>query len=354
MGIDYLIWFFLSIALILHILVGVYAYKVMKIADYLILWKRGWFYFLISVVVTTLRRGIELGDMGSTGIGTIHTALAFISSVALILFIYNISKVFVNVSKLHDESIFTTVLKEIPVGILIHDLDSSIVYSNPMATKILNISKSALSGLFTSEKWHFLREDGTSLPIDEYPVNKIIKSGKAFSNMIIGINHYKDTLWVLCNAYFINAKHQVVTVFADVSSLKEVEKELELSEEKYKKAFMSSHDGIIITRMSDGMINSVNKTFTLLTGYSEEDVEGKTTIELNIWKNIEDRNKVITDLQNGLEVKDFDTYFIGKDGKDIHGLSSYSTLILNGEVHVLTSVKLICERSRNGRKEDKI
>jgi PAS domain S-box-containing protein len=211
-----------------------------------------------------------------------------------------------------------------------------------------------LSGLFSSENWHFVREDGTPLPVDDYPVNKIIKSGKAFSNMVIGINHRESILWVLCNAYFINDKHQVVTVFADVSSLKEVEKELELSEELYKKAFMSSHDAIIITRMSDGMINSINTTFSILTGYTEEDLEGKTTIDINIWKNIEDRNKVVTDLKNGVEVKDFDTYFVGKDGRDIHGLSSYSTLILNGEVHILTSVKLICERSRNGRKEDKV
>lgn len=343
---------FLSIliifTIILQLTVGIYGYKVLKIASYINIWKKGWIYFIIAAVTTLLRRVCELLSIDSF----IHASLAVISSIFLLMFIYNIGKVFRTVSKLHDESIFTTVLKEIPVGILIHDLDSSIVYSNPMASKILDIPKSQLSGLFADENWHFLREDGTPLPIGEYPVNKIIKSGKAFTNMVIGINHRKDTLWVLCNAYFINDKSQVVTVFADVSSLKEVEKELALSEEKYKKAFMSSHDGIIITRMSDGMINSINTTFSLLTGYSENDIEGKSTIDINIWKNIEDRDKVITDLKNGVDVKDFKTCFIGKNGNDIHGLCSFSKLNLNNEVHILTSVKLICERSKKERKED--
>jgi len=336
----------LIFTLLLQVVIGLYGWKILKIADYIDIWRKGWAFFIIAAVTTLLRRVCELVGLGVNNYT--HIMLSVVSTVFLLLFIYCIAKVFVNISKLHDESIFTTVLKEIPIGILIHDLDSSVVYSNPMASKILGTTES-LSGLFTSKQWHFLREDSTPLPEDEYPVNRIIKSGKAFSNMVIGINHRKSTLWVLCNAYFINEKNQVVTVFADVSYLKRMEGELGLSEEKYRRAFMSSHDGIIISRMSDGLVNSINKTFTILTGYTEEEIKGKTTIDLGIWKNIEDRNKVVSDLQSGNGVMDFDCYFVRKDGKDLHGLVSASTLILNQELYILTSVRIVQERLNNQR-----
>ena len=61
---------------------------------------------------------------------------------------------------------------------------------------------------------------------------------------------------------------------------KQTEKTLRESEDIYRKAFMASPDSIVITRLSDGMFVSINKGFTEITGYEEEDIIGKTSLEM--------------------------------------------------------------------------
>jgi PAS domain S-box-containing protein len=68
---------------------------------------------------------------------------------------------------------------------------------------------------------------------------------------------------------------------------------LELSEEKYKKAFYLTPDAMNINRLEDGMYVSVNEGFTRILGYTPEDVLGKTSLSLNIWANPLDRKKLL-------------------------------------------------------------
>ena len=69
------------------------------------------------------------------------------------------------------------------------------------------------------------------------------------------------------------------------------------SEEKFRKAFVTSPDSININRLSDGMYVEINEGFQKLMGYSEKEVIGKTSIELNIWNDPEDRARLVIGLQ---------------------------------------------------------
>ena len=63
------------------------------------------------------------------------------------------------------------------------------------------------------------------------------------------------------------------------------------SEEKFRLAFHTSPDSININRLSDGMYIDINEGFTRLTDYSREDVLGKTSLDLNIWADLRDRER---------------------------------------------------------------
>ncbi len=131
----------------------------------------------------------------------------------------------------------------------------------------------------------------------------------------------------------------------EIELRKQVEAALRKSEEKYRMAFMTSPDSIMITRLSDGMLVSVNKGFTEMSGYAEKDVIGKTSLEINLWKNPADRKNLIEELKAHGEVRDYNASFLAKD-KEIYGLVSASILELNAVPHVLNICRDITELKR--------
>jgi PAS domain S-box-containing protein len=68
---------------------------------------------------------------------------------------------------------------------------------------------------------------------------------------------------------------RIFTVCRDITDRKKAEQELIYSEEKFRKAFSTSPDSININRLADGMYVSINKGFTQITGYSDQDVIGR-------------------------------------------------------------------------------
>jgi PAS domain S-box-containing protein len=117
-------------------------------------------------------------------------------------------------------------------------------------------------------------------------------------------------------------------------------------QELYRKAYLTSHDSININRLSDGRYVSVNESFTKIYGYTEDDVIGKTSLEINIWSNIEERKLMLDELKFHGEVKDHEAGFISKNGSVIIGLISALLLDLDGEPHILTIIRDITIQKR--------
>jgi len=130
----------------------------------------------------------------------------------------------------------------------------------------------------------------------------------------------------------------------EISQLRQTEKELLKSEEKFRKAFVTSPDSININRFEDGMYISINKGFTKVTGYSEEDVIGKTSLELNIWKDPSDRKKLIEGLMTYGEVENLEATFVTKTGEEKFGIMSAAIINLEDVKHILSVTRDITER----------
>ena len=78
----------------------------------------------------------------------------------------------------------------------------------------------------------------------------------------------------------------------DITESKRAEEALRQSEEKFRLAFQTSPDSINFNRLSDGMYIDINEGFTKLTGYTREDAIGKNSIDLNIWYDPKDRERI--------------------------------------------------------------
>jgi PAS domain S-box-containing protein len=132
----------------------------------------------------------------------------------------------------------------------------------------------------------------------------------------------------------------------EIKELRQAGEQLRNSDEKYRIAYMTSPDAININRLSDGMYISVNEGFTIIMGYTEEDTIGRTSLEMNIWADPEDRAKMVNELKAAGNIKDFQCNFTAKDGRIVIGLLSASLIDLDGVPHILTVVRNITVRKK--------
>jgi PAS domain S-box-containing protein/putative nucleotidyltransferase with HDIG domain len=122
-------------------------------------------------------------------------------------------------------------IKQLPVGVLVHGPDTRIVLCNPEASQLLGISTHKILGRGACDPgWRFEREDGSVLPEAEYPVNQVIASGGPLKHFIMGLGRVGQTAhaWVLVNAYpkfdAGGLLNQVVVTFADITEIRCAEK----------------------------------------------------------------------------------------------------------------------------------
>lgn len=140
-----------------------------------------------------------------------------------------------------------------------------------------------------------------------------------------------------------NVKYRVVNV-QDLSEKKRIESELRLSEMKFSTAFRTSPDSININRMADGLYIEINDGFTEMTGYTREDVAGKTSLEIDIWVNPEDRKRLVNGLKKDGIFNNLDAPFRCKDGRIINCLMSARVIEINGETCLLSITRDISDR----------
>ncbi len=143
-----------------------------------------------------------------------------------------------------------------------------------------------------------------------------------------------------------NHEWHAVGIIKDISQRKKTEEKLIESEEKFRKAFNTSTDSMIISRLSDGLLLDVNEGFCKLTGFSKQDTEGKTIFELDIWGDLSDREKLINLIMRDGFVENVESMFRTKDGTLLNGLFSASLISINDEPHLISITRDITERKR--------
>lgn len=123
------------------------------------------------------------------------------------------------------EENYRLLLNILDTGVVVHDADSSILLSNQSSQQLLGLSRDQMLGKKTIDTaWHFVRADNSLMPLEEYPVNQVIATGKPLKNFILGINKPEsdETTWVSVNAFpELDSKekiHQVVVTFWDITS----------------------------------------------------------------------------------------------------------------------------------------
>jgi len=139
------------------------------------------------------------------------------------------------------EEKLTRLVQNLNTGIVVHAPDTHILIANEQASALLGLSIDQMMGKTAIDPaWKFLRDDGSTLPFGEYPINCVVNTLTPMVDKIIGINRPKtnDLVWVQVAAYpefdASGSLMQVVVTFFDITERKRTEKALLQSQQNQK------------------------------------------------------------------------------------------------------------------------
>jgi two-component system, cell cycle sensor histidine kinase and response regulator CckA len=224
------------------------------------------------------------------------------------------------------------------------DLQGNVTYVSPSLLKLSGHTKEDAIGNNMADTVYVHPEER------EIFLKKLQETGHV-TNFQAQLKRKDGSLWwASTNAHFLkDAAGNVIGVEGitrDITELKTAEAALRKSEERFRLVFHTSPDSISLTRAVDGIYIDINESFTKNMGYTREDIIGKSSVALNIWKNPEDRRYLIDELAKKGYVENLETEFVAKDGITIIGLMSARIMKIDEEDIILTITRDITEHKK--------
>ena len=142
-----------------------------------------------------------------------------------------------------------------------------------------------------------------------------------------------------------NDDHTFTGIIRDISARKRADAAVRSSEETFSKAFNANPTLSTISTL-DGRFLNVNEQFLQTTGYSRNDVVGKTALELNMWPNPDNRARLMQTLKAKGFVRGFEVELRTRSGDRRVLLLSVEQIELDGQTCLLHSGQDITDRTQ--------
>ena len=206
------------------------------------------------------------------------------------------------------EERYRELVDHLDIGIILHNKDTSILYSNPKASELIGLTNQQLAKKYSINKaWEFIKEDNSPLAPENYPIKEILRSKNPIKNGIIGIRKQQNSYikWFLINGFpvFNNEGEikEVVISFIEITTIKALEsklikaKDLAESANKAKSSFLTTMSHEIRTPLN-GIVGFTD----LLMKTSQDKIQAEyinivhesATILIEIINNILDISKI--------------------------------------------------------------
>jgi PAS domain S-box-containing protein len=139
----------------------------------------------------------------------------------------------------------------------------------------------------------------------------------------------------------LNNQNCAIIVVREISDVREAERKLRNSETTLRKIFDANLDSVTTTDAMTRHYTDINHEFSRATGFSREEVLGKTYWEVGVWPSREESDNFSALMIRNGEVRNMRATFYAKDGTLIPCLMSGTMVELDGKLTVLTITRNI-------------
>jgi len=131
----------------------------------------------------------------------------------------------------------------------------------------------------------------------------------------------------------------------DITERKLAEETVRESEEKFSKIFRQAPLLITLSEIETGQLIEVNKKFQELSGFTREEVVGRSVLEIG-WISKDQRSRLAQRLREQGRVEGMELYLRNKHGREIICLYSGELITVNGKQRLLSIALDITDRKR--------
>jgi len=222
-----------------------------------------------------------------------------------------------------------------PEGFALLDENLNYTFINPVAERMIGVSREAVVGKNILDIVPDVKELGR---YDKYL--KVLKTGKPF-HIEDMVSHTKFR-YIYASLKAFRVENWLGLVFTDITERKQAEEALRESEEKYRNLFNTAEVALFKSRIADGKIMECNDLLAKLFGYDgrEQCMAEHATSEHYIDPNV--RAQILTQMLKNGKVENFEAQVTRRDGTPFW--ASYSAHIYPERDYIEGAIVDITER----------
>ncbi|HEV8197180.1 MAG TPA: ATP-binding protein [Gemmatimonadales bacterium] len=107
----------------------------------------------------------------------------------------------------------------------------------------------------------------------------------------------------------------LLAITREIRRRRTIEEETQRAEERFRSLFQLDPDGVMVTLIDSGEVIEVNDSAVDLTGFSREEMMGRSVLELRLWGRLEQRQQVLEQVRRDTICRDVPVLMRRKDGR---------------------------------------
>ncbi|NOX17990.1 MAG: PAS domain S-box protein [Chlorobi bacterium] len=277
-----------------------------------------------------LKNGKAITALVSSGIITIKGKEYYLNTGKDITDIIELKEALTETEKLYE-----TLFEKLTDSVVLYDVNGRILNCNSAFIQHLGYQKEEIIGKSPAD--YTPPEFAEKIPAR---IKKLLAQGEILFESI-HVNKNGKRIPVEVNAKKIKYKGEdaFLAVNRNISARKEAMRKLEESESLFRGVFNNTLDAITISDIDSGEYVRVNKGFSDILGFTEEEALGKTSVELGIWLSENDRRAFLRKFKEDGYLREYIVKLRAKGGEIKTALISSELISLEGKDYFLNTGK---------------